>query len=102
LPIQGVALSNNARVAEYYYTLGLALARTNQCGEALPIAQNLQSNLSNDENASAAAAEIIKVCEENLSNPAVDTAVPTDETTTTPEATLEATSAPEVEVTATP
>ena len=102
LPIQGLPLSNSARIAEYYYTFGLALARTNQCGEALPIAQNLQSNLSNDENATAAADEIIKVCQENLDNPAVDTAVPTEETTATPEATLEVTSAPEVDVTATP
>jgi hypothetical protein len=68
----------------------------------LPIAQSLQSNLSNDDNATAAADEIIKVCQENLDNPAVDTAVPTEEITTTPEATLEATSAPEVDVTATP
>jgi hypothetical protein len=86
-PIQGLPLSNDLRVAEYYYTYGLALARTNQCGSALPIAQSLQANLSEDENASAAAVEIIRVCQENLDNPAVDTPLPTEEITSTPEVT---------------
>ena len=30
---------NNARIAEYYFTYGLALSRLNKCGEALQVAQ---------------------------------------------------------------
>jgi tetratricopeptide (TPR) repeat protein len=88
LPIQGMPLTNEIRVAEFYYTYGLALARTNKCGDALPIVQSLQTNIPTDENAMAAADEIIKVCEENLNNPAVDTPVPaTEESPAAPEAT---------------
>ncbi len=77
-PIKGLPLSNNPRVTEYYFTYGLALARTNQCGEALQIAQSLQSTVPNDENAAFAATEIIRICQENLDNPAVDTPIATD------------------------
>jgi hypothetical protein len=101
LPIQGLPLSNDTRVSEYYYTYGLALARTNQCGEALKLSQTLQANLSNDENAMAAATEIIKICEENLNNPVCDTPVATEEdlTATADVATSEAVTP---EATATP
>jgi len=65
--IEGIPLVNDPRVAEYYYTYGLALARTNQCGEALPIAQMIQARVPADENAQFAASEIIRICSENLS-----------------------------------
>jgi tetratricopeptide (TPR) repeat protein len=64
--IEGIPLVNEPLVAEYYYTYGLALARTNQCGEALPVAQTIQSRVPNDENAVFAADEIIRICSENL------------------------------------
>jgi tetratricopeptide (TPR) repeat protein len=64
--IEGIPLVNEPLVAEYYYTYGLALARTNQCGEALPVAQTIQSRVPNDENAGFAADEIIRICSENL------------------------------------
>ena len=64
--IEGIPLVNDPLVAEYYYTYGLALARTNQCGEALPIAQSLQTRVPTDENAVFAADEIIRICSENL------------------------------------
>ena len=64
--IEGIPLVNDPRVAEYYFTYGLALARTNQCGEALPISQMLQSRIPADENAVYAASEIIRICSENL------------------------------------
>jgi len=75
--ITSIPLVNEPLVAEYYYTYGLALARLNQCGEALPIAQMIQTRVPSDENATFAASEIIRICQENLDNPAVDTAVPT-------------------------
>lgn len=65
--IEGIPLVNDPRVAEFYYTYGLALARTNQCGEALPIAQMIQARVPADENATFAASEIIRICSENLS-----------------------------------
>ncbi len=75
--ITAIPLVNDLLVAEYYYTYGLALARLNQCGEALPVAQMIQTRIPSDENATFAASEIIRICQENLDNPAVVTAVPT-------------------------
>lgn len=99
-PIQGLPLSDDPRVAEYYFTYGLVLARTNQCGPALQISQNLQTKFPADDPANEvildAASKIIQICEENLNNPAVDTPVPTEEVTSTPEGNSS------LEVTATP
>jgi len=64
--IEGIPLVNDPLVAEYYFTYGLALARTNQCGEALQIAQMLQSRVPTDEYATSAADEINNICSENL------------------------------------
>lgn len=96
LPIQGLALSDDPRISEYYFTYGLALARTNQCGQALPIAQTLQTKFTTDELVLDAADAIIQICQENLDNPAVDTPEPTQGATSTPRATSTA------QVTATP
>jgi tetratricopeptide (TPR) repeat protein len=86
LPIIGLPLSNELRIAEYYYTYGLALARTNQCGEALPIAQQLQSMFSTDDTVQQATTAINQICEENLTNPPTDIPVsPTAEGTTAAE-----------------
>jgi tetratricopeptide (TPR) repeat protein len=74
--IEGIPLSNDVRVAEYYYTFGLALARTGQCGEALPIAQEIQAKIPADENAQFAASETIRICEENLVSPEITTSTP--------------------------
>jgi len=71
--VKGIPLSNSALVAEYYFTFGLALARTNQCGEALQIVQELQSKVPTDEVAMDAANRTIEICQENLNNPALDT-----------------------------
>ena len=100
LPIIGLSLAAGGRVVEYYYTYGLALARTNQCGEALKISQQIQAAVSEDENALFAADEIIRICEENLANPPTDE--PTEESveeSATPEP---ATETPAPEVTETP
>ena len=82
LPITGLPLTNELRVAEYYYTYGLALARMNQCGQALPLAQKLQSMFSSDDTVQQATTAINQICEENLNNPVTDTPVPatTEET----------------------
>jgi tetratricopeptide (TPR) repeat protein len=75
--ITGIPLSNGQLVTEYYFTFGLALARMNQCGDALKIVQELQSKVSTDEVAMDAANRTIEICQENLNNPAVDTPTPT-------------------------
>jgi tetratricopeptide (TPR) repeat protein len=76
-PIKGIPLSNELRVAEYYFTYGLALARTNQCGKALQVAQDIQANIHMDEatmeNIDYNVNEIINTCQQNLNNPVVPT-----------------------------
>jgi len=52
------------RVGEYYYTYGLALARTSQCGEALQIAQAVATGMRNDDIAQYNAQEVILICEQ--------------------------------------
>jgi len=88
LPIQGLPLTNDYKVTEIYYSYGFALARINQCGDALRIVQLLQANLPSDDNVTEATTEITNICEENLINPIV--ATPTEELigTSTPEPTL--------------
>ncbi|MCC6299364.1 MAG: tetratricopeptide repeat protein [Anaerolineales bacterium] len=82
--ITGVPLTNDIRVAEYYYTFGLALARTGNCGEALQIAQEVQAKVPADELAQLAATETIRICQENLSNPQISTATPEATAVSTP------------------
>ncbi len=96
LEIQGIPLTNDVRAAEIYYTYGYALARINQCGDALRIVQHMQTELPSDDNVNEAATEITNICQENLNNPVVDTPTSTKEVTSTPESTVTA------EVTATP
>lgn len=93
-PIEGLSLvGNDIRLAEIYYTYGLALARTGQCGEALQIAQEIQSKIPTDETAVFNAGEMIRICEENLANPPSSTSTPSG---------AEATSAAPPSTTATP
>jgi hypothetical protein len=54
------------RIAEYYFTYGLALSRLNRCGEALPVAQMILARIPSDELAVSNANEIIKRCQQNL------------------------------------
>jgi tetratricopeptide (TPR) repeat protein len=87
--IQPIELTpDSPRVAEYYYTYGIALSTLNQCGDALRIAQLILSRIPADENAVAKANDINARCQQNLDSPpptatepaAVSTDVPaTDE-----------------------
>lgn len=85
-PIRGLPISNNMRVVEYYYTYGSALARMNQCGKALQIAQEIQTKVRVDEASmeiiNGAVSRINEICQENLDNPPVETPAPADEETT--------------------
>jgi hypothetical protein len=105
-PIKPISLNDDPRIAELYFTYGLALARLNQCGQALPIAQTLQSRFPAEDPQNdviqEAASSIIQICQENLNNPPTEiptlegTVTPLPEATNTPEetSTPEATSTP--------
>ncbi len=71
--IKGIPLNDSPRVAEFYFTFGSALARTNRCGEALKIVQELQSKVPTNEIAMDAANKTIAICQENLNNPPTST-----------------------------
>ncbi len=72
---------DSPRIAEYYFTYGLALSRTNQCGEALQIAQLIISRIPADELAVDNANAIVNRCQENLNAP-----LSTPEAESTPQA----------------
>jgi len=57
------------RVAEYYYTYGLALANLGLCGDALPISQTLMAGVKNDEVSVFNAQEIVNICSGNPTKP---------------------------------
>ena len=101
LPIVGLSITDSGRAVEYYYTYGLALARTNQCGDALKISQQIKTAVPLDEDATFAADEMVRICEENLANPPEDTPTPAEgEQTAEPE--TETPTSEAIEVTATP
>jgi tetratricopeptide (TPR) repeat protein len=65
-PIEPIPLTNDTRIAEYYFTYGLVLARLSRCGEALPVAQQIQARVPEDEIAVANAQEVVTICQQNL------------------------------------
>jgi tetratricopeptide (TPR) repeat protein len=76
---------STARVAEYYFTYGLALSRLNRCGEALQIAQLIISRIPSDELSVGNANAIIERCQQNLqTTPTPPLPTGTPESTPTP------------------
>jgi len=73
--IEQIVLIPDPRIAEYYFTHGLALARLNRCGEALLVAQTILARVPADELAVENANEINNRCQQNLNDG--PTAVPT-------------------------
>ena len=65
------------RVAEYYFTYGLTLARLGECGEALKIAQLIQQGIPEDEISVYNAQEMINICQQILESGAT---IPEEET----------------------
>ncbi len=61
-------------VSEYYYTYGLVLARQGQCGDALPIANQLLKGVSTEQVSVDNANEIISICQQVANG-----TLPTDE-----------------------
>jgi tetratricopeptide (TPR) repeat protein len=66
IPIEPIPLANDSRIAEYYFTYGLVLARLNRCGEALQVAQQIQARVPSDEIAVANAQEVVIICQQNF------------------------------------
>jgi tetratricopeptide (TPR) repeat protein len=75
--IQGIPLSRDLRVLEYYYRFGLALAKVNQCNDAVQVAQAILQTMKDDETAVYNANAMIEICKENVTG----TATPTLEAT---------------------
>ncbi len=76
-PLELVA--NAPRIAEYYFTYGLALVRLNRCGEALPLFQKLLATSSNDETTVYNANEGIRLCSVAAGEtPSPDSGTPTE------------------------
>jgi len=68
--VKGLPL-DYGRVAEFYFTYGLTLAKNGQCGDALPISQILMQGVKNDEVSVYNAQEIINICSGNPTTPKV-------------------------------
>jgi len=64
--VRGLPLDYTMRIMEFYYTYGLALARLNQCGEAVQIAQTILQTVIDDETSTYNAREMINICQANL------------------------------------
>jgi tetratricopeptide (TPR) repeat protein len=62
---------NNVYIAQYYAMYGLALAKTNKCGEALDIARTIFERIPGDEDAVFNANAIVSRCQQNLEQTAV-------------------------------
>ncbi len=76
IEVKGIPLSYDTRVLEFYARYGMALAKTNQCNEAVQIAQGMLVNVKDDEIAVSNAQAMIATCQENLTG----TSTPTPET----------------------
>jgi len=87
-PVEGLPM-DYGRVAQYYYTYGLALAREGQCSEALQISQAIITGLRNDDVAVYNAEEMINICERFVTEggTASEPTTEPDEESATPEAT---------------
>jgi len=82
--ITSIPLIDDRRSSEYYFTLALALAHSNQCGEALQLVQELQTKVPTDEIAMDAANKAIGICQDNLNTPAVSSTSTSPAETETP------------------
>ena len=76
--VEGLPL-DYGRIAEYYYTYGLDLAKLGECGEALQIAQLVQEGVPRDETAVYNAQEMINICAEFANTPPTATPMAEDD-----------------------
>jgi tetratricopeptide (TPR) repeat protein len=66
-PLNAINLvPDDGRLAEYYFTYGLALSRLNQCGQALDIVRMINDRIPTNQLAMDNAAAIVTRCQKNL------------------------------------
>jgi len=82
--IAPIQLTTDTYITEYYFTYALVLAHLNRCGEALQIAQQIQSRVPSDDIAMTNAAAAIQICQKNLASPPAPTATISSTETSTP------------------
>jgi tetratricopeptide (TPR) repeat protein len=75
--ITSVPLTPDTHITEYYFTYALVLAHLNRCGEALQVAQTIQSRVPSDDTATTNAAAAIQICQKNLASPPAPTGTTT-------------------------
>jgi tetratricopeptide (TPR) repeat protein len=61
--------ADDTRIAQYYYVYAILLARSNRCGEALPITQLLQTSVPNDADAAYNVTYVQQLCSQMLGTP---------------------------------
>ena len=75
--VEGLPLGYST-VAQYYWFYGFALAKSSQCGEAIPVFQALLNGVPDYELAVDNANAGIELCQESLGTPLAPTPTPTD------------------------
>jgi tetratricopeptide (TPR) repeat protein len=76
---------DDTRIAQYYYVFAILLARSNRCGEALPITQLLLTSVPNDTDAAYNVTYVQQLCSEMMGTPpATPTSTPRVTPTPTP------------------
>lgn len=85
--VEGIPLSYELGVVEIYSRYALALAKINECNEAVSLAEGLRQTVPDSSVAMENADIIIKTCEDNLLNPPTPTSAPTPTVITGPTAT---------------
>ena len=80
--VEGLQLSYDDRVMQYYWYYGFALARARRCEEAIPVFQALLTGVPDNEIAVYNAQEGLNICKEQAETPVETTETPTVEDAT--------------------
>ncbi len=80
--VEGLQLSYEDRVMQYYWYYGFALARARRCEEAIPVFQALLTGVPDNEIAVYNAQEGLNICKEQAETPVETTETPTGEDAT--------------------
>ncbi|MFZ3071438.1 MAG: tetratricopeptide repeat protein [Anaerolineaceae bacterium] len=91
--VQGIPLAYTTGVIEIYSRYGLSLARVNRCNEAVQVANGMLQTIADNPDGVFNAEEIIRICQENLTNPPTATPAPTATPVTGPSPTPQGTPA---------
>jgi len=92
--IEGMPLDYTTSVIEVYSRYGLALARVNRCTEAVAVANAILQTVPDNADGVYNANEMIRICQENLTNPPTETPAPTETPVSGPSPTPQGTPLP--------